>query len=75
MCFFFGGLKYKEQRFSTLANKVSSCLLFLACIGIIIPTTARIIYGGEVVSSECRAAVAVEGAAAASCGPGAAWPC
>ena len=51
MCFFFGGLKYKEQRFSTLANKVSSCLLFLACIGIIIPSTAKIIYGGEVITS------------------------
>ncbi|EFN54061.1 hypothetical protein CHLNCDRAFT_36262 [Chlorella variabilis] len=52
MCFFFGGLKYKEQRFSTLANKVSSCLLFLACIGIIIPSTAKIIYGGEVITKD-----------------------
>lgn len=52
MCFFFGGLKYKEQRFSALANKVSSCLLFLACIGIIIPSTAKVIYGGEVITKD-----------------------
>jgi hypothetical protein len=37
---------------SALANKVSSCLLFLACIGIIIPSTAKVIYGGEVITSE-----------------------
>jgi uncharacterized membrane protein SirB2 len=52
MCFFFGGLKHKEQRFSTLANKVSSCLLFLACIGVIIPSTAKILYGGDVITRD-----------------------
>jgi hypothetical protein len=31
---------------------VSSSLLFLACIGIIIPSTAKIIYGGEVITRE-----------------------
>jgi len=36
---------------STLANKVSSSLLFLACIGIIIPSTAKLIYGGAVITS------------------------
>ncbi|EFN51117.1 hypothetical protein CHLNCDRAFT_37529 [Chlorella variabilis] len=41
-CFLFGGMKYKEQRFSTLANKMASSLLFLACIGIMIPSTARV---------------------------------
>lgn len=48
--FFVGGLKYKEQRFSTMANKVSSSLLFLACIGIMIPSTGRIVYGKHVIS-------------------------
>ncbi|PSC71917.1 calcium proton exchanger [Micractinium conductrix] len=52
MCFFFGGLKYKEQRFSTLANKMSSSLLFLACIAIIIPSTAKLIYGPTVISKD-----------------------
>ncbi len=35
MCFLFGGMKHKQQRFNALANKVSSSLLFLACIAII----------------------------------------
>ncbi|KAL4448639.1 hypothetical protein ABPG75_005858 [Micractinium tetrahymenae] len=47
-CFFVGGIKYKEQRFSTFANKVSSSLLFLACIGILIHSTARMVYGKHV---------------------------
>lgn len=48
--FFFGGLKYKEQRFSKTANKVSSSLLFLACIGILIPSAGRIVYGRHVIT-------------------------
>lgn len=41
MCFFFGGFRHKQQTFNALANKVSSSLLFLACIAIIIPSTAK----------------------------------
>ncbi|PSC67539.1 manganese resistance 1 [Micractinium conductrix] len=51
-CFLFGGMKYKEQRFSPLANKVSTSLLFLACIGILIPSTARMIYGKHVMTEQ-----------------------
>ncbi|KAL4424647.1 hypothetical protein ABPG77_002265 [Micractinium sp. CCAP 211/92] len=51
-CFFVGGIKYKEQRFSTFANKVSSSLLFLACIGILIPSTARMVYGKHVITGK-----------------------
>lgn len=50
MCFFFGGLRYQQQKFSPLANKVGSSLLFVACIGIIIPTMAKRIYGSEVMT-------------------------
>lgn len=49
-CFLFGGVKYKHQTFNPLANKVSSSLLFLACIAIIIPTMARRIYGPETIT-------------------------
>lgn len=35
---------------STFANKVSSSLLFLACIGILIPSTARMVYGKHVIT-------------------------
>ena len=52
MCFFFGGLTHKQQRFSTLANKMAASLLFLAAVGLIIPSTAKIIYGGTVMSPE-----------------------
>jgi Ca2+/H+ antiporter len=48
MCFLFGGMQHKQQTFNTLANKVSSSLLFLACIAIIIPSTAKMFYGKEV---------------------------
>ena len=37
---------------SPLANKVSTSLLFLACIGILIPSTARMIYGKHVMTGE-----------------------
>ncbi|KAL6778899.1 CAX1 [Auxenochlorella protothecoides x Auxenochlorella symbiontica] len=50
MCFLFGGLRFQQQRFSPLANKVGSSLLFVACIGIIIPTMAKRIYGSEVMT-------------------------
>ena len=39
-CFLFGGWKYKVQKFNAVANQASSSLLFLSCIGIIIPTAA-----------------------------------
>ena len=50
MCFFFGGLSHKQQRFSTLANKMAASLLFLACVGLIIPSTAKLIYGPTVMA-------------------------
>ena len=37
---------------STLANKVSSSLLFLACIAIMIPSTAKVVYGPAIITSE-----------------------
>ena len=49
-CFLFGGFKHKQQKFNTLANKVSSCLLFLASISIIIPTAAKGVYGDKVIT-------------------------
>ncbi|KDD76674.1 hypothetical protein H632_c142p3, partial [Helicosporidium sp. ATCC 50920] len=52
MCFFCGGLRYREQRFSQMANKVGSSLLFLAAIGIIVPSTAKAIYGPAVVTDD-----------------------
>ncbi len=42
-CFFFGGLKYQIQTFNAAANNATSSLLFLSCIGIIIPTTATML--------------------------------
>jgi hypothetical protein len=35
---------------STLPNKMASSLLFLACIGIMIPSTARVVYGRHVMT-------------------------
>lgn len=49
-CFFFGGFKHKSQEFNAVANKVSSSLLFLAAIAIIIPTTAKMVYGEAVIT-------------------------
>lgn len=51
-CFLFGGFKHKQQRFNTLANKVSSSLLFLSSISIIIPTAAKGVYGSKVITPE-----------------------
>ena len=51
-CFLFGGFRHKHQRFNTLANKVSSSLLFLSCISIMIPTTAKSVYGDQVMSRD-----------------------
>ena len=31
---------------------MSCSLLFLACIGVIIPSTAKMIYGGQVITGE-----------------------
>lgn len=49
-CFFFGGFKHKNQEFNPEANKVSSSLLFLAAIAIIIPSTAKMVYGESVIT-------------------------
>lgn len=50
MCFLFGGIKHKQQTFNALANKVSSSLLFLACIAVIIPSTAKVFYGEKIIT-------------------------
>jgi Sodium/calcium exchanger protein len=51
-CFLFGGFKHKQQIFNTLANKVSSSLLFVSSISIIIPTAAKTVYGDKVMTRE-----------------------
>lgn len=48
---------------STFANKVSSSLLFLACIGILIPSTARMVYGKHVITGAGTAPAAARIAA------------
>jgi Ca2+:H+ antiporter len=50
-CFLFGGLKFKTQAFNAVANQATSSLLFLSCIGIIIPTAAVQLASGDDVSS------------------------
>lgn len=37
-CFLFGGFNYQLQEFNSIANRVSNSLLFLAVIGLILPT-------------------------------------
>ena len=39
-CMFFGGIYFKTQTFNEVGNRTCSALLFLACIGIIMPTAA-----------------------------------
>jgi Ca2+:H+ antiporter len=52
-CFLFGGLKFKTQAFNAVANQATSSLLFLSCIGIIIPTAAvQLSSGGDMSSSD-----------------------
>jgi hypothetical protein len=51
-CFLFGGFKHRQQVFNTLANKVSSSLLFVSSISIIIPTAARTVYGDKVMTRD-----------------------
>ena len=51
-CFLFGGFRHKQQIFNTLANKVSSSLLFVSSISIIIPTAAKTMYGEKVMTRE-----------------------
>jgi Ca2+:H+ antiporter len=50
MCFLLGGVKYQQQTFSVMANKAGCSMLLLACIGIIIPTAARSVYGEAVIT-------------------------
>ena len=45
-CFFLGGIKYKTQKFSIMVNKAGCSLLFLACIGLSIPTGVRPLASG-----------------------------
>jgi Ca2+:H+ antiporter len=39
-CMLFGGAYYKTQTFNAVGNRACSSLLFLAVIGIVIPTAA-----------------------------------
>lgn len=43
-CYLVGGLRFPEQRFSTLANKAYCSLLFMACIALLVPTAASLMY-------------------------------
>lgn len=43
-CYLVGGLRFPEQRFSTLANKAYCSLLFMACIALLVPTAAPLMY-------------------------------
>lgn len=49
-CFLFGGLKHKDQSFNAAGNKAANSLLFLACISIVTPTMASVIYGPTVMT-------------------------
>lgn len=40
-CFLFGGCYYKTQTFNEVASQATGSLLFLSCIGIILPTAAK----------------------------------
>ncbi|KAH7624753.1 putative Ca(2+)/H(+) antiporter [Nannochloris sp. 'desiccata'] len=51
-CFLFGGFKHRQQVFNSLANKVSSSLLFVSSISIIIPTAAKTVYGDKVMTRD-----------------------
>ena len=39
---FFGGMYYKTQSFNAVGNRTCASLLFLAAIGIIMPTAAAV---------------------------------
>eukprot|EP00878_Enallax_costatus_P033613 GHUV01037148.1.p1 GENE.GHUV01037148.1~~GHUV01037148.1.p1 ORF type:complete len:357 (+),score=74.62 GHUV01037148.1:890-1960(+) len=51
-CFLFGGIRFKTQSFNAVANQATSSLLFLSCIGIIIPTAAGSLSSDDVTSLE-----------------------
>jgi len=51
-CFLFGGLKHKDQSFNAAGNKAANSLLFLACISIVTPTMASVIYGPNVMTPD-----------------------
>ena len=46
-CFLFGGVKYRVQEFNATLNKACCSLLLLACIGIIIPSSAQQLFGPD----------------------------
>lgn len=50
-CFFAGGLKYSTQTFNSVSNRATSALLFLACIGLIIPTACSS-FGGPTLTGD-----------------------
>ncbi|WPT13173.1 hypothetical protein PSENEW3_00001017 [Picochlorum sp. SENEW3] len=51
-CFFFGGSRFKTQQFNSAGNKAATSLLFLACISVITPTMASVLYGPDVMAPE-----------------------
>jgi hypothetical protein len=53
-CFLFGGLKNKEQKFNSTAAVANLSLLFLATMGIVIPTPIGSV-GGPVHQHACSA--------------------
>ncbi|KAI8112154.1 hypothetical protein M9434_003478 [Picochlorum sp. BPE23] len=51
-CFFFGGSRFKTQQFNSAGNKAATSLLFLACISVITPTMASVLYGPDAMAPE-----------------------
>jgi Ca2+/H+ antiporter len=43
-------MRFKMQNFNAVANQAASSLLFLSCIGVVIPTAAGWLLGGSGVS-------------------------
>ncbi|GBF93992.1 calcium proton exchanger [Raphidocelis subcapitata] len=51
-CFLLGGLRYRVQTFNATANQATSSLLFLSCIGIIIPTASTTLAGDSAAAQD-----------------------
>ncbi|KAK9848569.1 hypothetical protein WJX84_002308 [Apatococcus fuscideae] len=56
-CFLIGGVRYKQQSFNMVINKISASLLFLAAIALVIPAAGRGLYGPQEISNSEIASV------------------
>ena len=50
-CFLVGGVRYKQQSFNMVINKIAASLLFLAAIALLIPAAGRGLYGSTEISN------------------------